>query len=248
MGTTADADLVPLVRALGADGRLRLLRELRSGDATVSDLADRLALDQPRISTHLAALREVGLVTAQAIGRQRVYHVDAERVGGLLDALAALGPEPAPRAEPTPISAAAARLVRHDAPLRQARSCYDHLAGVAGVELLEQLLGRGWLVAHERARRVDFRLAPSGETALAARQVDLLSARRARRLYAFACLDWTERRPHLGGALGAAILAALRSAGIARAPSGPDPARSLRLAEPLDHWLDSACPDQRGEG
>jgi DNA-binding transcriptional ArsR family regulator len=240
MATTADADLVPLVRALGADGRLRLLRALHSGDATVSDLADRLALDQPRVSTHLAALREVGLVTAHAVGRQRVYHVDAKRVGGLLDALAALGPEPARRAEPTPISAQAARLVGQDAPLRQARSCYDHLAGVAGVQLLEELLERNWLVAHEQARRVDFRLSAAGEVALAARQVDLGAARRARRQYAFACLDWTERRPHLGGALGAAILAALRSAGIARAPSGVDPVRSLRLAEPLDRWLDSA--------
>ncbi len=238
---STDAELVPFVRALGAEARLRLLRELLAGDATVSDLANRLALDQPRISTHLAALREVGLVSAHAAGRQRVYHADPERLGPLLGALSALGPSSsAARTEPTPISAEAARLVRRDAPLRQARSCYDHLAGMAGVQLLRELLERGWLVGHERPRHVDFTLSPTGEAALAARHVELAAARRARRQYAFACLDWTERRPHLGGALGAAILAALRAASIARAPAPTDPPRSLRLTAPLDRWLDAA--------
>jgi hypothetical protein len=127
-------------------------------------------------------------------------------------------------------SAAAAREVRRDTALRRARTCYGHLAGVAGVDLLDALLARGWLVEAADG----YRLTPAGEYALAARGVDLAAARASGRPLARACLDWTERRPHLAGALGTALLGALESSGAVRRQHG---LRQVTLVQPLADWL-----------
>jgi hypothetical protein len=144
---------------------------------------------------------------------------------------------PATPDQPT-ISAQASRAVRSDLPIRHARTCYDHLAGVAGVHLLDTLLERGWLAPRtifDDRERTLYDLTRDGETALRARNVDIDTARKARRRFAFACLDWTERRPHLGGALGVAILHALEAAG---AIQHDDVSRTVSLHAPLDAWLD----------
>jgi DNA-binding transcriptional ArsR family regulator len=220
--------------ALADETRLRLLVLLREGDATVTDIAARLDLAQPRVSTHLALLRDAGLVTVLRAGRQRTYHVDAERIGHLLSAL---GGEMTATLDRATISTQAARAVRRDLPIRQARTCYDHLAGVAGVHLLDMLLERGWLAPradNDGRGRVLYDLTPAGEAALRARGVDLDGARRARRRFAFGCLDWTERRPHLGGALGAAILASLAASGSLRRDAA---SRTVDLRAAFDAWL-----------
>jgi DNA-binding transcriptional ArsR family regulator len=231
-------EVVKLFHTLADETRLRLLLTLLDHDATVSDLATRLGLPQPRVSSHLALLRAAGLVEQRAVGRQRVYHADAARIRPLFAALPALTAAATPVTEATtmeaPRSAQADRLVRQDALLRHARSCYDHLAGVAGVRLLDELLRREWLVAEPAAERTHYRATPLGEAALHARGVDLATAQRARRRFAYACLDWTERRPHLGGSLAAATLDALTTAGyITREGEG----RTLRLLQPLDRWF-----------
>lgn len=237
MPQTASAELARLSRALGYDTRFDILRLLQHGDATVSDLAERLALDQPRVSSHLAALREVGLVLVHAAGRQRVYHVDAERLEPLLASLAGVAGAANGKSEAPGRSPQAARLVRDDAPLRQARTCYDHLAGVAGVQLMDGMLERNWLVPELRGRRTVYTMSSDGESEMRGRGVDLQAARRARRQFAFACIDWTERRPHLGGALGAAVLGALTSAGVAGRPEAT-PGRGMVLAKPIAEWLE----------
>ena len=219
-------------QALADETRLRLLAILCEGDTTVNDLAARMELAQPRISTHLALLRRVGLVSVVTAGRQRTYHVDAGRIKEMFAALG--GTTMATTTMQPTRSAQAARAVQRDMPIRQARTCYDHLAGVAGVQLLDAFLTRGWLEAGD-GPRPRYRLTPTGEIALRARGVDIEAAQRARRMFAFGCLDWTERRPHLGGALGAAILAALEGAGVARRNST---GRTMLLAQPLDIWLD----------
>ena len=134
-----------------------------------------------------------------------------------------------------PRSAQASRLVHNDTPMRQARTCYDHLAGVLGVRLMDELLRRGWLeVNRDDGRRVHYQLTDAGRQALAARDVDVEAAEAAHRMHAYGCTDWTERRPHLGGALGAAILAALSDADIiARTPGD----RTVAVAGSLDAWL-----------
>jgi DNA-binding transcriptional ArsR family regulator len=221
---------VRVAQALADRTRVRLLSALREGDATVSDLAARLDLPQPRVSAHLGVLRAAGLVAAQSSGRQRTYHADAERAGMLLAALAGAAPETAPR------SVQATRHVQHNTPLRQARTCYDHLAGVAGVALLDELQQRGWLTAAAGGRPA-YTLSEAGERALSGRGVDLTRVRASRRAFAAGCLDWTERRPHLAGALGAEVLRALERAGAVRRESG---SRGVRLAADLRTWLDQA--------
>ena len=134
------------------------------------------------------------------------------------------------------LSPQARREVRRDTALRRARTCYGHLAGVAGVDLLEELLRLGWLeVAAADAGRVGYAPTVAGAAALARRGV-VVPAARGGKLAAFSCLDWTERRPHLGGALGRAIAAALVDAGcVVRNPGS----RVVTVNGGLGGWLDS---------
>lgn len=212
---------------LADPARLTVLAALLEGEATVSDLAARLGLAQPRVSTHLARLRAVGLVSRASMGRHRTYRVDTARVKPLLDALHAAGPAAVARR-----STRAGSERRRDTPLRRARTCYDHLAGVAGVELLEAMQARAWIRAERGGS--GFALTARGEQALARRAVDVAAARASRRRFATACLDWTERRPHLGGALGAGILDTLcRRSYVRRHVRG----RDVQIVKPLAGWL-----------
>lgn len=120
------------------------------------------------------------------------------------------------------------------------------MAGVAGVTLTDALMSRGWIEEAGIARgRVDYRLTPSGEKALLVRGVVLPVPSRTRR-YAYGCVDWTERRCHLAGALGAAILECLFADGVvarlpgsdATTPSNRNRLRALKLHHPLETWLD----------
>jgi DNA-binding transcriptional ArsR family regulator len=222
---------VQIAQALADETRLHILTLLLAGAASVSDLVTRLGLPQPRVSTHLALLRQAGLVSVQMVGRQRVYRADAPRVQALLEALGA-GTLALPRRSPQ-----AGRQVRRNTALRQGRTCYDHLAGVAGVQLLEELLRRGWIASDASAQGTQWHygLTAQGTQALTAHGVDVTRARQARRRFAYGCLDWTERRAHLGGALGAAVLEALQGAGIVqRQPQ----TRALILRQPLTDWLE----------
>ena len=137
-----------------------------------------------------------------------------------------------------PRSPQATRQVQRNTKLRQGRTCYDHLAGVAGVELLDELLRRGWMEEHDGSRS-DYHLTLQGSQALQSRGVDLSRAQKARRQFTYGCLDWTERRPHLGGALGAAILEALADAGYIRRDRQ---SRAVTLCQPITDWLDTTQP------
>lgn len=225
-------ELLPLTQALADATRLRLLEILCGGEATVNDLADQLDLPQPRISSHLALLRRVGLATVQTQGRQRTYQVDRPRLQTLFASLQAFLPSPA---STPPRSQQAAREVHRNSVLRQGRSCYDHLAGVVGVQLLDALLQRGWLAMHQTGSQAQYTLTLPGQQALQARGVAITQAATARRRFAYGCLDWTERRVHLGGALGAAVLAALLHAGIVERQTG---SRRVRVCSPLAVWLE----------
>ncbi len=205
------AEVAGLARVLAHEVCIRLLDSLTQGEATVSELTSRLELEQPRVSSHLALLREAGLVMATENGRQRVYSLATPSVPLSLSTLRSLARD----LRPGSINAEVP--VTEDAPIKQARTCYDHLAGRAGVQLLDSLLERGWLEARgERA----FDLSEAGEAALLSQGVDVGSARRARRSFAVGCQDWTERRLHLGGALGAALLVRLVQTGRAKLVAG----------------------------
>ncbi|HYP61676.1 MAG TPA: metalloregulator ArsR/SmtB family transcription factor [Thermomicrobiales bacterium] len=233
----ARARIAQTANALGDDTRLRLLMLLLaagSGGMTVTDLSGRLSLAQPRVSTHLAILKEAELVEARTTGRTRVYRAVGERAMPLLNAVKrAAGVEDGPPASP-----AALKEINRNSPNRLARSCYDHLAGLAGVELLDQFVFDRWLVRNGGPdERPIYEPTEEGEEAFARLGIDLNAFRGGRRVLACGCLDWTERRPHLAGGLGAAVLSSLESGGFVQR----DPAtRGIEIVRPIDDWLAGA--------
>jgi DNA-binding transcriptional ArsR family regulator len=174
-----------------SDGRARPAGELARGARVAVSTA----------SEHLARLLDAKLLVVEAEGRHRYYRLsDPARVVGLIEALSVLVPRPA---EPNGAES------RVPGRLRRCRTCYDHLAGVLGVSLADACTERRWLILDGR----HFDLSPEGEEKLVALGVDVASARQSRRSFARACLDWTERRFHLAGALGAALCSQLLDAG-----------------------------------
>jgi DNA-binding transcriptional ArsR family regulator len=180
-----------LARTLGEPVRLRILLRLMEGPATVADLVTSLSESQPKVSNHLAVLRERGLVRVGREGRQSIYRLCNPSVAQLIESLVA-------------ISGAGKRRPLPSAPIALARTCYDHLAGRLGVALLDALTGQGALLPDNVATG-DLRLSPSGTALLRQIGVEIEPGRRTGRRYAYACLDWTVRRHHLGGVLGARL-------------------------------------------
>src|SRR5215472_1386296 len=146
-----DEGVAGLARVLAHETCLRLIDALDAGEATVSDLACRLGLDQPRVSTHLGLMREAGLVDCEAKGRHRVYALRGQAPALAVATLRTLAASVAGGDASQAASVAAPPA--GDAPVRLARTCYDHLAGVAGVRLLDGLMARGWLEPAGRGGR-----------------------------------------------------------------------------------------------
>lgn len=149
------------------------------------------------------------------------------------------------------LSSQAEREVRRDSHLRRARTCYGHLAGVAGVALMDKLVGLGWLEEDQlpaSGNRVSYGLTSKGLQAMVYLGVDVTDKRvrqgspasRSNNL-AFGCLDWTERGHHLGGALGRAVTDYLSREGyVGRTPG----TRVVTLLGGPDAWLDGASPQR----
>jgi hypothetical protein len=171
-----------------------MLTALMTGTAlTASELAQEAGIGMPTASSHLAKLLEGGLLNVASEGRHRYYRLSGPQVAGMLEAImgvaATLGPRrvrPGPR-EPT---------------LREARVCYDHLAGEHAVKMLDGFLARGLLRAHGN----DIQLSEQGAAHFSAIGIEVDGARKSRRPVCRTCLDWSVRRSHLAGTLGAAIL------------------------------------------
>jgi DNA-binding transcriptional ArsR family regulator len=194
----ADADVTPVATLLADPARASMLWALSDGRALpAGELARAGRLRAPAASAHLAKLAAGGLVTAERHGRHRYYRLANAGVVTALEALAALAP---------PTRASDAREAHAAAAIRTARTCYDHLAGVLGVRVAEALVADGSLALEERAYRVtDAGVARFSELGVNVGAV-AEAARRTRRPLARACLDWSERRYHLAGALGAALV------------------------------------------
>jgi DNA-binding transcriptional ArsR family regulator len=196
--------VLAITQALSDPLRLAVLHHLMSGPATVSELMMVTTAGQSRLSNHLAVLREGNLVRATRQGRQIIYELRDAAVGRLVESLAQIARPP--------------RRTTKSAPIARARTCYDHLAGRLGVVLFATLIDRGALRVGGSDPNV-VELGPRAEQLFGPLGVDLRAAKLERRRLATACLDWTERQPHLGGALGAALWAELVARGwIARRP------------------------------
>lgn len=195
----ADINLSAVAGAIADPARARMLCVLLDGRArTATELAAAAEIGASTASSHFQRLREQGLVEQAAQGKHRYYRLANAEVARALEALLVVaGAERTPFKPNTPSA------------LREARTCYDHMAGTLAVRIHDAMLARQWLAADGR----DYALTPLGEASLAQVGVDVAQARQRRRRFACPCLDWSERRSHLGGALGAALLAALLARG-----------------------------------
>ena len=200
----ADANVSAIAAAIAEPARTRMLYCLMDGHArTSTELAVVAGVGPSTASVHLARLLEQGLVKVLAQGRHRYHSLQGAHVAAALEALTVLAGGPrSPFVPNTPTR------------LRMARTCYDHLAGTVAVALHDRMHELGWLAqgaaqgpAHAAVKDGSYHLTPVGAAALQALGIDIEAARQQRRRFACACVDWSERRPHLGGALGAALLA-----------------------------------------
>jgi DNA-binding transcriptional ArsR family regulator len=253
-----DVDVVPAASLIAEPTRAAMITALLDDRPLAAGELARLAGVSPATaSAHLARLLNGGLVTMIKQGRHRYYHLAGPEVAAAMEALAHLS-------SANPVQVRSLRESRDAAALAEARTCYDHLAGRAGVALLEALLARGILAPapggelvacgpnggapqegngaaangggpggngspdgahagyegrHARAapqapiRPEAFEVTADGMATLTSFGLNIGALERTRRRFAGACLDWTERKPHLNGALGAAMTARLLGLG-----------------------------------
>jgi DNA-binding transcriptional ArsR family regulator len=227
--TPHDADIAAVGALLGEPVRAAMLTALIDGRALPAGELARLAGVSPATATgHLHRLVAGGLVRVRSQGRHRYHELASPEVGAAIEALSHLAP---------PLPVRSLRQHQKATALREARTCYDHLAGRLGVELRDRLLQRGALRDLDGR---DHELTAAGERLVARLGVDVAQVRRRRRVWARSCLDWSQRRPHLAGSLPAAITARFLAVGWfepRRADRGltvpPDGLQSMR------EWLDS---------
>jgi DNA-binding transcriptional ArsR family regulator len=192
-----DAAVSEVAAAIGEPARARMLYCLIDGRArTSTELAVVADVTASTASVHLQRLKTQRLVKVLAQGKHRYYSLEGANVAAALEALSVLaGGTRKPFVPNTPNR------------LRAARTCYDHMAGTIGVLLHDRFKALGWLSTATGSRRADsYDVTPNGAKAFESVGIDIDATRMLRRRFACACLDWSERRPHLGGALGAAVL------------------------------------------
>jgi DNA-binding transcriptional ArsR family regulator len=190
-----DARVSRIAAAIGEPARARMLYCLMGNRArTSTELAMVADVSPSTASAHLSRLQAEGLVKVLVQGKHRYYSVRDRGVAKVLEALSVLAGTREPYVPTTPLR------------LRAARTCYDHMAGTLGVLLHDRLMTLGWLMADTTERDDALGVTPKGMKAFAALGIDVDETRQLRRRFAFACLDWSERRAHVGGALGGALL------------------------------------------
>ena len=185
----ADASVSGIAAAIGEPARARMLYCLVDGHArTSTELAMVAEVSPSTASVHLNRLKTAHLVKMLVQGKHRYYSLEGPNVASVLEGLSVLAGGSRDKFVPnTPTR------------LRTARTCYDHMAGTLGVSLHDRFKTLEWLSD-------TYDLTPRGTKALSALGIDIEETRSLRRRFAYACLDWSERRPHVGGALGAAVL------------------------------------------
>jgi DNA-binding transcriptional ArsR family regulator len=197
----ADAAVSRIAAAIGEPARARILYCLVDGHArTSTELSVVAEVSPSTTSVHLHRLTTARLVKVLVQGKHRFYSLEGPDVANALEGLSVLAGGRRDRFVPSTPSR-----------LRAARTCYDHLAGRVGVLLHDRFRALGWLAGAKAKDDVDgsgnaYDLTFHGTKAFEALGIDIEATRTLRRRFACACLDWSERRPHVGGALGAALL------------------------------------------
>jgi DNA-binding transcriptional ArsR family regulator len=191
----ADGAVSRIAAAIGQPARARMLYCLVDGHArTSTELAMVADVTPSTASVHLHRLKAQRLVRVFAQGKHRYYGLEGANVAAVLEALSVLAGGSRDVFVPNTPNR-----------LRAARTCYDHIAGGLGVSLHDRFKALGWLSGGLGADNA-YDLTPDGAKAFEALGIDIEATRTLRRRFAYACVDWSERRPHVGGAVGAALL------------------------------------------
>ena len=194
------APIAELATQLADPSRVKLVLTLMDGNArAASELAFAANLSAPSASMHLAKLVRAHILTVKSQGRNKYYRISGSAMAHAIEAISVAAASPVSVKGRHP-----SRRFQFANPWAFARTCYDHLAGRLGVELADALLRHEYLVISGGA----YKVTPEGETFLSELGIDC-SQLYGRRVFATQCLDWTERRSHIGGALGALLLSAL---------------------------------------
>ncbi len=196
-----------LTRAISHPLRKKIIESLADAPRTVSEIMFLTGGSQPMVSSNLAILLSANVVESYPLGRERIYRLipeGFEELGDWLDRIMHAKDEnnyPPFRGKSTLVSE-----------LHLARTCYDHLAGVEGVHLLDELLTRKWLLRESEGSKM-LTLTTDGEVGLAYLGIKIPLRKNRRRIFAYSCMDWTVKRFHLGGALGSSLLKGLENLG-----------------------------------
>ncbi|TCL75957.1 helix-turn-helix transcriptional regulator [Rhizobium sp. BK251] len=197
-------DIAQIAALIGDPARANMLTSLMGGRAlTATELAAAGGITLQTASAHLAKLEAGGLLSQRKQGRHRYFTLADDGVGKLLESMMGFAASRGHlRHQPGPKEPA----------LRKARICYDHLAGDYGVRMLDSLVSQGAIAAIDEA----LSLTNKGEAQLKSIGIDVGGLRSSRRPLCRSCLDWSERRAHLAGSLGKALLFNFLEAGWAR--------------------------------
>lgn len=188
--------LASVAGAIAEPARARMLCCLMDGHArTSTELAVVAQVSPSTASAHLARLRDQHLVELVAQGKYRYYRIAKPEVAAALESLLVVAGGSRDKFVPTTPDR-----------LRQARTCYDHMAGELAVAMHDHFKSRKWIV--DLGAPGDLKLTAEGEGEMANWGVNVAELHQLRRRFACSCLDWSERKPHLAGALGAALLKA----------------------------------------
>lgn len=187
-------DIAHIAALIGDPARANMLTALMSGKAlTVTELAEEAGVTVQTASSHLSKLDEGGLLRPRKQGRHKYFALASDEVAHVLEALMGLAARSGYLRK---------RTGPRDAELRQARVCYNHLAGDMGTQLFDSLMSHGHLVLDGDA----LELTKTGTAFANEFEIDIESLRKARAPVCRECLDWSERRSHLAGSLGRAFL------------------------------------------
>jgi DNA-binding transcriptional ArsR family regulator len=201
-------DIARIAALLGDPARANMMTALVSGQAlTAGELAREAGITPQTASSHLAKLSDGGLLTVRRQGRHSYFALAGEDVAGVLEKLMGLA---------TRAGHQRTRTGPREPALRRARVCYDHLAGELAVDMLDGLVARGVLEDRDGA----LSLTGGGADFMRSFGVAVEALPRGRRPLCKACLDWSERRSHLAGSLGAAVLTRVYDLGWARRLEG----------------------------
>lgn len=194
MRTNSNPNVALIASLVSEPSRAAMLTALLDGRFhPASELANMAGIKPQTASFHLAKMVEANVIVFEKHGRHRYYGIRDSTVAQTMESLLALAP---------PVEIKSLRQATEDQAIRWARTCYDHLAGNVGVQLTDSLKQRGII----QETNEGFAVTESGEAFFESLQINIAQVKKKRRSFSHKCLDWSERRHHLGGALGNALL------------------------------------------